>query len=359
MKTLSSYFYAFIPVLFLVVSCQKAKTPLNLGAFAEDLKFLQTHTEILVLRKGDAAVAVAPAYQGRVMTSTTDFQSGPSFGWINRPVIEKGFLSEEAKVGKLESHIYIFGGEERFWLGPEGGQFGLFFQPGTKFEFSRWSTPPPIDTEPFKVVSQTETSAVFHHDCQLTNYSGTVFKMGIDRTVRLLDQRETETLIVGKLAPGIRMVGYETDNRLTNRGDLPWIAESGLPSVWILGMYNPSSTVTVVIPFVPGSEAERGVKVKDNYFGKIPADYMKVEEAVIYFKGDGTRRGKIGVNPKRSKGVAGSYDAAGHVLTIVTYNRQEAPNGFVNSAWEIQKQPYGGDVINCRCASSWRAAWRT
>ncbi|VGO19408.1 hypothetical protein SCARR_01466 [Pontiella sulfatireligans] len=56
--------------------------------------------------------------------------------------------------------------------------------------------------------------------------------------------------------------------------------------------------------------------------------------------------GKIGISPQRSKGVAGSCDADGQVLTIVTYNVQAAPNGFVNSMWEHQKEPYKGDVIN-------------
>ena len=73
---------------------------------------------------------------------------------------------------------------------------------------------------------------------------------------------------------------------------------------------------------------------------------MKIEEDVLFFKGDGTRRGKIGISPKRSKGVAGSYDADGGVLNIVTYNVQAAPSGFVNSMWEHQKEPYAGDVIN-------------
>ena len=39
---------------------------------------------------------------------------------------------------------------------------------------------------------------------------------------------------------------------------------------------------------------------------------------------------KIGIAPQRSKGIAGSYDAAGKVLNIVTYNVQDAPHGFVN-----------------------------
>ena len=128
-------------------------------AFQDDLTFLKQHTPIVLLHHDGAAVAVAPAYQGRVMTSTTNQNGGPSFGWINRKVIAAGLLSEADRKGKLEEHIYIFGGEERFWLGPEGGQFALFFKPGTKFEFKDWTTPAAVDTEPFELVEQNETSA--------------------------------------------------------------------------------------------------------------------------------------------------------------------------------------------------------
>lgn len=226
------------------------------GGFADDVVFMEKHTPIVLLEQGDAAVAVAPAWQGRVMTSTFDRMAGPSFGWINRPVIEKGFLSDEEKKGKLEEHIYIFGGEERFWLGPEGGQLGLFFKPGTQFEFANWTTPPAIDTEPFKLVEQTSDSAKFLYDCELMNYSGTTFKMGIERTVRILDDNDVESLIGEKLGKGIRMVGYETDNRLTNRGSQPWVSKTGLPSIWLLGMFNPSPQTTIVIPFKAGVDTE-------------------------------------------------------------------------------------------------------
>ncbi|MGD7652708.1 MAG: DUF6786 family protein, partial [Verrucomicrobiales bacterium] len=103
---------------------------------------------------------------------------------------------------------------------------------------------------------------------------------------------------------------------------------------------------TIVIPFKQGAEEELGPKVNDSYFGKIPADYLQVKDELLFFKGDGTRRGKIGISPQRSLGIAGSYDAAGKVLNIVTYNVQDAPNGYVNSMWEHQKEPYAGDVIN-------------
>ena len=52
--------------------------------FQDDIDFLKDFTNVILLRKGLAAVAVAPAYQGRVMTSTYEEETGPSFGWINR-----------------------------------------------------------------------------------------------------------------------------------------------------------------------------------------------------------------------------------------------------------------------------------
>jgi hypothetical protein len=314
--------------------------------FADDMAFMEKHTEVVLLQDGDAAVAVAPAYQGRVMTSTFNRTAGPSFGWINRPVIEKGFLSEEEKKGKLEEHIYIFGGEERFWLGPEGGQYALFFKPGSKFEFTDWTTPPAIDTEAFELVEQTEASAKFKHMTELINHSGAEFKVGIERTVRLLGKQDASKLLGVELPEGLRMVGYETDNRITNAGTNAWKSETGLLSIWMLGMYNPSPETTVVIPFKQGGEKRLGPKVNDTYFGKVPPEYLRVEKQKLFFRGDGTRRGKIGITPQRSKGIAGSYDAAGQVLNIVTYNVQPAPDGFVNSMWELQDEPYAGDVIN-------------
>ncbi|TWT91219.1 hypothetical protein Pla100_53930 [Neorhodopirellula pilleata] len=315
--------------------------------FQQDLEFLKKHTPIVLLEDADAAVAVAPAYQGRVMTSTFDRDHGPSFGWINRNVIAKGLLSDADRKGKLEEHIYVFGGEERFWLGPEGGQFALFFKPGTKFEFTDWTTPAVIDTEPFELVEQSSNSAEFKRDCEVTNFSGTKFKMGIRRTIRLLDNLAIAKVLQSEsLAKGVKVVAYESDNQLTNRGNHAWAAETGLPSIWLLGMYNPSSQTTVVIPFESGDESKLGPKVNDTYFGKVPPEYLAVKDDVLFFKGDGTRRGKIGISPKRSKGIAGSYDAEGKVLNIVTYNVQESPQGFVNSMWEHQDKPFEGDAIN-------------
>ncbi|MEO0453844.1 MAG: DUF6786 family protein [Verrucomicrobiota bacterium] len=314
--------------------------------FAQDLAFLKQHTDIVELRDGSSVVAVAPAYQGRVMTSSYDAVNGPSFGWINRPVIEQGLLPDEERKGTLQEHIYVFGGEERFWLGPEGGQFSIFFKPGLEFDFDEWHTPAPIDTEAFAIASQTETEVVFEHEAEFQNWSGTVLQVGITRTVRLLDREAIEQRLGVALEEGIELVAYETENTIRNLGEVAWTKETGMLSIWILGMYPPAPHTKVVIPFKAGSVDELGPQVNDTYFGKVPPEYLQVEDDLLFFKGDGTYRSKIGISPQRSKGVAGSYDPDSGVLNIVTCSEPKENPGYVNSMWELQEDPFSGDVIN-------------
>ncbi len=316
------------------------------GTFGYDAEFVAKVTKTLTLKRGDAQVLLAPAYQGRVMTSTAGGAGGASYGWLNYPVIEKGVPKPEEAKGKLEEHIVIFGGEERFWMGPEGGQYAIFFAPGADYTFDNWHTPPVIDTEPFEVVKASDTEATFAKTFALRNRLGTLLNGGVQRTVRLLDDAAAAKAFGITLGAGAKSVAYETENILTNTGDKPWTQSEGLLSIWLLGMYKPSPGTTVVIPFKAGDEAALGPKVNDTYFGKVPPQYLVVKDNVLFFRGDGTRRGKIGLSPKRSLGLAGSYDADSKTLNLVTYNLQPAPAGFVNSMWETQKEPFAGDVLN-------------
>jgi hypothetical protein len=86
--------------------------------------------------------------------------------------------------------------------------------------------------------------------------------------------------------------------------------------------------------------------VNDAYFGRVPAERLQIKDGVIRFRGDGQYRSKIGLSPQRATGVAGSYDAASHVLTIVQFTQPEGVRDYVNSMWEIQKAPYRGDALN-------------
>lgn len=330
-----------IPALVLIMTTIASFTHrVSAGSFGDDVSFLKPHLDLVVLsdKQGLAKVAVTAAYQGRVMTSTAGGDAGLSFGWINRELIASG---------KFLPHMNAFGGEDRFWLGPEGGQFSIFFAKGAKFELADWYTPAAIDTLPFKLVSQSRDRAKFAAEFGLTNYSGTRFEVAVDREVRLLDTATAWKRLGVKPAQGVTLVGFETDSRIKNAGKNAWKKETGLLSIWILGMYNPSPSATIVVPIKPGPESELGVKVTSDYFGAIPPDRLVVKDNVIFFSADGKYRSKIGINPKRSKAVLGSYDADNKVLTIVQFSQPAGVTDYVNSLWKLQDNPYGGDAANC------------
>jgi hypothetical protein len=111
-------------------------------------------------------------------------------------------------------------------------------------------------------------------------------------------------------------------------------------------MLNASNETTVVIPFREGDEKLLGKIVTDDYFGKVPADRLTIEDHVILFKADGNYRSKIGLSPKRALPIVGSFDALNEVLTIATFSLPEGETDYVNSLWEIQKEPFSGDAIN-------------
>ncbi|MCX8155964.1 MAG: hypothetical protein N3J91_05885 [Verrucomicrobiae bacterium] len=309
------------------------------ATFADDVNFLKQYTEILELSdpSGQAKVALAPAYQGRIMTSTAQGDAGLSYGWINRELIASR---------KLQPHINVFGGEDRFWMGPEGGQFSIFFAKGVPFDFDHWFTPPCLDTEPFFLLKKTPTAATFGREFTLTNYSGTLFHVKAERTIRLLSPAAAWRIIGLPSLPSLKMVAFESDNKITNTGKQPWTKASGLLSIWILGMFNPSPQTTIVVPIVPGDDALLGKKVTADYFGQVPPERLVVKDRVIFFKGDGQYRSKIGIGPKRSRGLLGSYDAANKVLTLACYTQPKGVTDYVNSLWKLQDDPFNGDVAN-------------
>jgi hypothetical protein len=309
------------------------------ASFSDDVAFLKKHTDVTVLSdpSGKAQVAVVGAWQGRVMTSTATGKDGISFGWLNR---------ERIASSKVDPHINVFGGEDRFWLGPEGGQYSIFFAPGAKFDLAHWFTPPQIDMMPYKALSTTKTKAVYQAAFAVTNFSGTKFSLKVGREVRLLNSEATWTKLGFKPEAGVDLVGFESHNKITNTGKKPWQKDTGLLSIWILGMFNPSPATTVVVPITPGSEESLGKKVTSDYFGEVPKSRLVTRDDVLYFSADGQYRSKIGISPKRSRGLLGSYDAANKVLTLVYFTQPAGVTDYVNSLWKLQDNPFGGDASN-------------
>ena len=332
---------AFATICLAAAACGESHEPVPIvrSAFDEDLAFLRQHTDVIVLADpaGGSRVVVAPAYQGRVMTSTVGGDAAASLGWIGRAAIASR---------QRQPHMNVFGGEDRFWLGPEGGQYALYFKPGDPFDLDHWQVPEPLDWGGWDVATQSATSVGFRRRMTLTNYARAQLDIEVDRSIRLLTKDEVATQLTVSPGASVRMVAFESSNAVTNAGNTAWQPASGLPSVWILGMFKPSPETTVAIPFVPGPESTLGKNVNDQYFGKVPAERLMVKDSVILFRGDGEYRSKIGLSPARARSVAGSYDAAGNVLTLVQYTRPEGARAYVNSTWEIQREPYSGDVVN-------------
>ena len=310
------------------------------NTFSDDLAFLKKHTKVIVLSdaSGHGKVAVAPDLQGRVMTSTGGGDDGLSFGWINRELLRSG---------KSQEHINAYGGEDRFWIGPEGGQFSVFFKKGVEQEFENWFTPAAVDSEPFDVVSETRKTVVHRRAIRLTNYSDTVFDLVVDRDVRIIELYEAAEKLGVEVPDNVKVVAFESANKITNAGEKAWTKDTGLLSIWILGMLNPSQATTVVVPYNVGPQEKLGSVVNDTYFGKVPSARLVVKEGVMYFSGDGKYRSKIGLTPQRAKSVLGSYDADNGVLTLAQYSKQAGETDYVNSMWEKeQTDPFTGDIIN-------------
>ncbi len=309
--------------------------------FGEDVALLAERGEPVVLRDGDgdARALVAPLYQGRVLTSTLDGDQGRSLGWVHR---------EQVRSGVRTPHMCVWGGEDRFWIGPEGGQHALYFAPGAPFEFEHWQVPEAIDWGAWEVSEAHDDRVRMHQRALFVSRSGARFDAALEREVRLLERREVAALLGVELDARVRLVAFQSDNELENVGSEPWTRKHGLLSIWILGMFPASGSCTLAVPFQKGSERDLGPIVRSDYFNLPGADRLAVDrrKAAIFFRGDGRLRSKLGVPRPRARPWLGAWDAESEVLTLVHYDLALEGSEFVDSRWMEHRDPYDGDVVN-------------
>lgn len=152
-------FFLFLSLL--VFGCgqsadeKKSVMDFQKGSYGYDLNFLKQYAgDIIELSSADgkSRIALSARYQGRVFTSTSEGDSGRSFGWLNYKLIA---------APPEKRQFNAVGGEERFWLGPEGGQYSIYFKKRDSFLFKNWQVPPLIDTEPFNLEQSDSVSATF------------------------------------------------------------------------------------------------------------------------------------------------------------------------------------------------------
>jgi hypothetical protein len=342
MKGIFSHWIVFC--LLIVASCRSPEIKNNSadpesafiqGEFGYDLRFLRMQDSgLIVLKDGERQVIVSPKFQAKVFTSTADGERGLSFGWINY----------RAFGNKPDAHMNAYGGENRIWLGPEGGKYSLFFAPGAKMIFENWKTPAAFDTESWILEKGDSTHVTMSKEINLLNYAGSRLNSKVTRSIVILGMSEIfkRTGIDGM--DSCKTVGYETLNGITNTGDQPWTKTTGMPCIWILDMFTPSPQTVIIIPF-RSKGIDFGKWATTNYFGEIPEDRIKHDSSVLFFKADGKSRGKLGIQAGHAREMAGSYDAEHRVLTVIQSDIfPEQP--YLNQEWNTEKPSFSGDAVN-------------
>ena len=309
-------------------------------SFQVDAGFLASHFKTHTLLNGEGGRAiVVPELQGRTMTSSAGGDDGKSYGYINYEMFGRD---------TLDPQINLYGGEDRIWISPEGGQFSVFFDPDVPMDFANWRTPKFLDSIPFDVVDKSDSFITTKNAAPLMNMSGFTFEVEIERTVELLSRAKAFECMEASV-DGIQLVAHESRNKLTNYGSQTWQEETGLIGLWSLCMSKPAPRATLIIPFRKGDESELGTIVTSDYFGELDSSRLAVNESLgaIFLLGDGEYRSKLGLSEKRALPLLGSWDADRSVLTVVQFSMPESTeHGYTNNLWEVQEHPYAGDVIN-------------
>lgn len=324
-------------------ACSQGKKQVDMevyekGTFGYDLGYLAAKDSLVVLtgEGGDAQVVVSPKYQAKVFTSTADGRTGTSLGYLNYEALE---------ATEVNRHMNGYGGENRFWIGPEGGQYSVFFEPGTEQVYDNWHTPRAIDVEPWRVVASDRGSVRLAKEMEVRNYRGTALRLAIDREVRLLSPAEVKRMLGVEAGSGIQTVAYATCNSVRNLNDFAWTEQTGTICMWMLDMFKVAPEALTIVPFVEGPEDRLGKIATTDYFGDIPSDRIRVEDGVLYLKTDGKYRSKLGVNPKRTKAVAANYNPALKCLTVTTFDVDPGAV-YLNQEWNPAKDPLVGDALN-------------
>jgi hypothetical protein len=298
----------------------------------------------LILRREEenGCLLIAPDLSGKVMAVSLGGPQGENFGFVNKKAV--------ANCGK-DPQFNAYGGALRWWVGPEGGQYGVAFPPGTtQFDLDSWRISEEYNGKSFDVLypkGAENVATLMGAECHIENASGARFHLGVSCRVGLMDAP------LGPPAKGnveglkhLKHLGYRCETSFENLSREPMRKETGLVSIWMLGMYASGPETYVIAPF---EKQGAGEIVTDTYFSPdgLSRDRLVIDEKAGYllFKADAKERSKIGLSRSRAASCIGSLDFSRNLLTVWRFPiRRRMP--YVNSLWEFQKRPYAGDVSN-------------
>jgi len=271
------------------------------------------------------------------MCSTFAREDGPVNGWVNESVIQ---------TGKVDPVFNNFGGEERFWFGPEGGQFGLMFG-RAESKFSNYCVQPGMSSLAYRVASGDERSVLMVADMTLENNSGTRFQLHVDRRICLLEGCPYDQAAKGK----VDFVAFQSENTVTNTGPEAWTREKGTLAMWCLGQFPEYSRPSVIVPVRSGRSARLSPPTVDEYFkdfclgGVFPSNRRASFSRFVLLKADGKVRGKVGIKKDRATGRLGSYNPDGHHLIIVDHDFYPELD-YATGYWRHYDNAFDGDALS-------------
>lgn len=308
--------------------------------FSKAVELIQdskTQAVVLNAKRSRASLLLAPGLVGRVMCSTFDRNGGVANAWINEAAIQRG---------KVDPVFNNFGGEERFWLAPEGGPFGLEF--GKKeSKFENYCVQPGMSTVSYDVLEHDEESAVMETDISLENHLGTRFDLHVQRRIRLIESCPYTQASEGNL----EVAAFQSENTVLNVGTKAWTRDGGTIAMWCLAQLLEHPHLSIIVPFRGGLNPASSPPTVDEYFkdfcmgGKFPWNRRANFDNFVLLRADGAVRGKVGVKRERAAGKLGSYDLDGDHLIIVDhdfYPELEYPTGY----WRDYRNAFDGDTLS-------------
>ncbi len=300
--------------------------------YREDLDLLTDYTHVIELTDstGEARIAVTPDFQGKVMTSTATGLDGISNGWIDR----KQMRADDWPNGGA------YGGEDRLWIGPLGGQLSFYYQRIKPLSDQNWLVPAPLRTGSYDVTRVGKTHMHLQTELHLVNFQGTAFDLFIDRKLRIMEHAEAAGNL-GVNLDGLKVVAYEAANQLTNIGPEKWKKETGLCGLWSLGMYPGTDKGVGIIPMGKGTRRSD----VDETLTNLDKSHWEVRNGVVLYRADAKSWNKIGIPARLCGKVFGSYHTETGILTLIQYQFDPKQELYFNSTVSVQDNPYDGQPV--------------
>ncbi len=290
---------------------------------------------ILKPRRGGSQVLVAPTLSGRVMGTAFDGPDGVFGGFVDARAFREG----------MRDIWDNWGGEERYWLCPEGGQFGLMFQ-GRANTFENYTVQPGINRQRYEVVecAREANSVTMRAAFEMVNAAGTQFQVESTRRITAL-----EDCPYAAASAAVAAAGFQSESTLVNTGGEPWTRATGCLAHWHLGQFLPGPETVVIIPYRQGPTPDP--PVREDYFrefcpgGRMAPERYSIRDGFVLFKADGRFRTKIGQNRSRATGLMASYNLATNEMIVLDYDFYPHLE-YAASYWYEQPEPFEGDCMS-------------